>query len=290
MHPRAPGLPPRALDQAAMEARRCRCAPGVRRHLGAAARVGHPLRVPLWRPLRGRPRRPRRAFAVVAAAVAALAAAPAAASTAPDLPFPAPAAAAIANGVARAVSRLCALQCSFMATAGPTAGQCASPKHSSAMQLGASSVQRCLRRSVDEAGAGPLRGRTLRADSCTGLLSESALGSPYGVKDPCGEEEGSSPLSGDVAASATLYRNSLAGSVAAVTGFGAEELAVAAVSSLRLGICLDDACSVPPYGNRCAIKPRYRGFSTGEPGSGRVLGGSWGPYSARWLLGCLHEF
>jgi len=45
-----------------------------------------------------------------------------------------------------------------------------------------------------------------------------------------------------------------------------------------------------PYGNRCAIKPRYRGFPTGQQGSGRVLVGSLGPDSARWLLGCLHEF
>jgi len=45
-----------------------------------------------------------------------------------------------------------------------------------------------------------------------------------------------------------------------------------------------------PYGNRCAIKPRYRGFPTGEQGSGRVLVGSLGPDSARWLLGCLNEF
>jgi len=144
------------------------------------------------------------------------------------------------------------------------------------MQLGASSVQRCLRRSVDEAGAGPLRGRTLRADSCTGLLSESALGSPYGVKDPCGEEEGSSPLSGDVAASATLYRNSLAGSVAAVTGFGAEELAVAAVSSLRLGICLDDACSVPAAVDttRAARQPAAGGPDGGGGGGATALAGT----------------
>ena len=46
----------------------------------------------------------------------------------------------------------------------------------------------------------------------------------------------------------------------------------------------------PPYVNRCAIKPRYRCFATGQQGSGRVLVGSLGPDSARWLLGCLHEF
>jgi len=50
------------------------------------------------------------------------------------------------------------------------------------------------------------------------------------------------------------------------------------------------AANIPPYGNRCARKPRYRGFPTGQQGSGRVLVGSLGPDSARWLLGCLHEF
>ena len=50
------------------------------------------------------------------------------------------------------------------------------------------------------------------------------------------------------------------------------------------------AAGSSPYGNRCAIKPRYRGFPTGEQGSERVLVGSLGPDSARWLLGCLHEF
>lgn len=148
----------------------------------------------------------------------------------------------------RAVSRLCALQCNFATINGSLTDQCGPVDP--LLYLGPSTLQRNLHVLVAEAGGGREGGSTHRipgGDSeALSPWDHGGPGSPGGVAvtfEMCVTDAPIVPHEEAVAAASTLYRNSLGGSAAhavEVDGF-----AVIAISSLRLGVCLDAACTSP---------------------------------------------